>query len=114
MNVISSRFDQLGKMVFPSVEEIGKILLLFFSALTWVVRPPLKLKLIFKQMEFVGVKSIFVVILTGSFTGMVMAFEGYRGFHMFSAESLVGSMVALAMTRELGPVLSAIMVTARA
>jgi phospholipid/cholesterol/gamma-HCH transport system permease protein len=101
-------------MVFSGVEEIGKILLLFFSTLSWAVRPPLKLKLVFKQMEFVGVKSIFVVILTGAFTGMVMTFQGYRGFHLFGADSLVGSTAALGMTRELGPVLTAIMVTARA
>jgi phospholipid/cholesterol/gamma-HCH transport system permease protein len=65
-------------------------------------------------MEFVGVKSIFVVVLTGTFTGMVMALQGYHGFRMFSAESLVGSTVALGMTRELGPVLTSLMVTARA
>ncbi|MBU1149436.1 MAG: ABC transporter permease, partial [Proteobacteria bacterium] len=74
----------------------------------------LKLRNIFKQMEFVGVKSIFVVVLTGTFTGMVMALQGYHGFRMFSAESLVGSTVALGMTRELGPVLTSLMVTARA
>jgi phospholipid/cholesterol/gamma-HCH transport system permease protein len=77
-------------------------------------RPPLKLHNIFKQMEFVGVKSIFVVVLTGTFTGMVMALQGYHGFRMFSAESLVGGTVALGMTRELGPVLTSLMVTARA
>ena len=65
-------------------------------------------------MEFVGVKSIFVVVLTGTFTGMVMALQGYHGFRMFSAESLVGGTVALGMTRELGPVLTSLMVTARA
>jgi phospholipid/cholesterol/gamma-HCH transport system permease protein len=65
-------------------------------------------------MEFVGVKSIFVVVLTGTFTGMVMALQGYYGFRLFSAEGLVGSTVALGMTRELGPVLTALIVTARA
>ena len=93
---------------------MGKILLLFVSVLAWMFRPPLKLRNIFKQMEFVGVKSIFVVVLTGTFTGMVMALQGYHGFRMFSAESLVGSTVALGMTRELGPVLTSLMVTARA
>jgi phospholipid/cholesterol/gamma-HCH transport system permease protein len=97
-----------------NVEEMGKILFLFLSVLSWMARPPLKLRLIFKQMEFVGVKSIFVVVLTGTFTGMVMALQGYHGFRMFSAESLVGSTVALGMTRELGPVLTSLMVTARA
>jgi phospholipid/cholesterol/gamma-HCH transport system permease protein len=97
-----------------AVEEMGRISLLFLSILFWMVRPPLKVRNIFKQMEFVGVKSIFVVVLTGTFTGMVMTLQGYHGFRLFSAESLVGSTVALSMTRELGPVLTSLMVTARA
>jgi phospholipid/cholesterol/gamma-HCH transport system permease protein len=114
MNRISRALDNFGKAVLSNVEEMGKILLLFTSTLSWMVRPPLKLRLIFKQMEFVGVKSIYVVVLTGTFTGMVLALQSYYGFRMFSAESLVGSTVALSMTRELGPVLTALMVTARA
>ncbi|HEU20327.1 MAG TPA: ABC transporter permease [Deltaproteobacteria bacterium] len=114
MNRISIALDNFGRAVLSNVEEMGKILLLFVSTLVWMVRPPLKVRLIFKQMEFVGVKSIYVVVLTGTFTGMVLALQSYYGFRMFSAESLVGSTVALSMTRELGPVLTALMVTARA
>ena len=114
MNHVSGALDRLGRAVLENVEEMGKILLLFVSVLAWMFRPPLKLRNIFKQMEFVGVKSIFVVVLTGTFTGMVMALQGYHGFRMFSAESLVGGTVALGMTRELGPVLTSLMVTARA
>ncbi|MDO9529519.1 MAG: ABC transporter permease [Syntrophales bacterium] len=114
MNKVSTAIDNLGRAVLQNVEEMGKLLLLFISVLSWMIRPPLKLRNIFKQMEFVGVKSIFVVVLTGTFTGMVLALQGYHGFRMFSAESLVGSTVALGMTRELGPVLTSLMVTARA
>ena len=114
MNRFSGALDRLGRAVLAGVEEMGKIILLFVSVLAWMFRPPFKLRNIFKQMEFVGVKSIFVVVLTGTFTGMVMALQGYHGFRMFSAESLVGGTVALGMTRELGPVLTSLMVTARA
>lgn len=114
MNRFSGALDRLGRAVLAGVEEMGKIILLFVSVLVWMFRPPFKLRNIFKQMEFVGVKSIFVVVLTGTFTGMVMALQGYHGFRMFSAESLVGGTVALGMTRELGPVLTSLMVTARA
>ncbi|MEA3470720.1 MAG: ABC transporter permease [Thermodesulfobacteriota bacterium] len=114
MSNIVSTIDSLGRSVLRTVEEMGSILLFFISVLRWMFRPPLKLRLILKQMEFVGVKSIFIVVLTGTFTGMVMALQGYYGFKMFSAESMVGSTVALGMTRELGPVLTALMVTARA
>ena len=112
--IVSAYLDHLGKQILAAVEEMGKILLLFISVITWTFRPPLKAANIFKQMEFVGVKSIFVVVLTGTFTGMVMALQAYHGFKMFSAEGMVGSTVALGMTRELGPVLTALMVTGRA
>lgn len=114
MNRVVAALDRLGRVVLENIEELGKIVLLFISVLAWMFRPPLKLRNIFKQMEFVGVKSIFVVVLTGTFTGMVLALQSYHGFKMFSAESLVGSTVALSMTRELGPVLTSLMVTARA
>jgi phospholipid/cholesterol/gamma-HCH transport system permease protein len=106
--------DNLGAAVMRTVEEAGSVLLMFIDVLKWMVKPPLKIDLIIKQMEFVGVKSLFVVVLTGTFTGMVMALQGYYGFKMFNAESMVGSTVALGITRELGPVLTALMVTARA
>ena len=114
MNRVAAALDRLGRVVLENVEEMGKIFLLFLSVLAWMFRPPLKLRNIFKQMEFVGVKSIFVVVLTGTFTGMVMALQGYYGFRLFGAQSLVGSTVALGMTRELGPVLTSLIVTARA
>jgi phospholipid/cholesterol/gamma-HCH transport system permease protein len=114
MNSIAAGLDYIGRTVMLYVEEMGKITLLFLSTLAWMVRPPLKLHNILKQMEFVGVKSIFVVVLTGTFTGMVMTLQGYHGFRLFGAESMVGATVALGMTRELGPVLTSLMVTARA
>jgi phospholipid/cholesterol/gamma-HCH transport system permease protein len=61
----------------------------------------------------VGVDSIPVVFLTGLFTGMVIALQTYTGFARFHAESFVGSVVALSVTRELAPVLAALMVTGR-
>jgi len=69
---------------------------------------------IFKQMEFIGVNSVFVIVLTWAFTGMVLALQSYYGFRKFGSEGLVGATVALSMTRELGPVLTSLMVTGRA
>jgi phospholipid/cholesterol/gamma-HCH transport system permease protein len=64
-------------------------------------------------MEFVGVKSTTVIILTGMSTGAVLALQTYYGFSQFGAETMVGAIVTLSMTRELGPVLTSLMVTAR-
>jgi phospholipid/cholesterol/gamma-HCH transport system permease protein len=114
MKPLAAGLDYIGRTMIHYIEETGRIMLLFCSILFWMFRPPMKVRNIFKQMEFVGVKSIFVVVLTGTFTGMVMTLQGYHGFRLFSAETMVGSTVALGMTRELGPVLTSLMVTARA
>ncbi len=106
--------EGIGLWLERILEQMGQIILLLVQAAGWAMRPPLRLPLIFKQMEFVGVKSFWVVVLTGAFTGGVLALQTYHGFVMFSAESLVGATVALSMTRELGPVLTSLMVTARA
>ncbi|MFH1076528.1 MAG: ABC transporter permease [Pseudomonadota bacterium] len=114
MHSITLFFESIGRLLISWVEELGHIVLLFVSACRWMTNPPFRIRNIFKQMEFVGVNSIFVVILTGAFTGMVLALQTYHGFRLFSAEGLVGATVALSMTRELGPVLTALMVTGRA
>lgn len=106
--------EYLGAAVIRVIEDMGQIVMILLSALVWTFRPPLRLGAIIKQMEFVGVKSLFVVVLTGAFTGGVFTLQSFYGFSMFGAESMVGPTVALAMTRELGPVLTALMVTGRA
>ena len=106
--------NALGLGVMWVVSEMGRMMLLFLESIIWTFRPPYRPFLIIKQMEFVGVKSTLVVIITGLFTGGVLALQTYYGFKMFSAESLVGATVGLSMTRELGPVLTSLMVTGRA
>ncbi|HYA03580.1 MAG TPA: ABC transporter permease [Syntrophobacteria bacterium] len=106
--------EYVGRLFFHLVAVAGQMAMMLAQAISWLFRPPLKLALIFKQMEFVGVKSTTVVILTGASTGAVLALQTYYGFSKFNAESMVGAVVTLSMTRELGPVLTALMVTARA
>lgn len=106
--------SSLGTLALNISRETGKMMLLFLEAVSWLFRPPWRWRLFFKQMEFIGVNSVFVVALTSLFTGMVLALQTYYAFRMFSAETLVGATVALSMTRELGPVITALMVTGRA
>jgi len=107
-------FEFAGRPFIFVFEEFGKITFFLFTACAWMLRRPFRIHLIFKQMEFVGVNSVVVVLITGAFTGMVLALQTYYGFRMFGGESLVGATVALSMTREIGPVFTALMVTARA
>jgi len=88
------------------MEESGRIMILFTQTLGWIFRPPLQGREILKQMEEVGVRSFPVVVITSAFTGMVLALQSYTGFKRFNAESMVGTVVALSVTRELGPVLT--------
>lgn len=107
-------FERIGKAALSMVMTAGGMTLMLYQAMGWMFVPPYKFRNIFKQMEFIGVKGMFVVILTGGFTGMVLALQSYNALKRFGAESLVGPTVALSMARELGPVLTGLMVTGRA
>ncbi len=112
--LFKAHLENLGRGAGEVVSTAGRMFMMLSSAMRHAVTPPVKLRNIFKQMEFVGVQSLFVVILTGSFTGMVLALQSYTALKRFGAESMVGPTVALSMARELGPVLSGLMVTGRA
>ncbi|MCX5719157.1 MAG: ABC transporter permease, partial [Nitrospirae bacterium] len=76
--------------------------------------PPFKINLLLRQIRFFGNKSMLVILLTGSFTGMVLALQLFYILRKFGSEALLGPGIALSLIRELGPVLSALMVTGRA
>ena len=78
-----------------------------------VFKPPYFYQLILKQVIDIGYYSLPVVGLTTLFSGMVLALQSYNGFTRFSSESAVATVVALSITRELGPVLAGLMVTGR-
>jgi len=103
----------IGIYTIRFVEEAGKIMILFVQTLGWIFRPPLDMREILRQMEKVGVQSVPVVMITAGFTGMVLALQSFTGFKRFGAETMVGTVVALSMTRELGPVLTGLMVSGR-
>jgi phospholipid/cholesterol/gamma-HCH transport system permease protein len=104
----------LGAFVLASVRGLGKPGVFLMKGFAWAFIPPLKIRRIIKQVQFIGVKSTIIVILTGAFTGMVLAIQGYYSLNKFGADALLGPAVALSLIRELGPVISALMVTGRA
>lgn len=95
------------------VEELGRALMLLAQASAWMFRPPFRFREFIRHLDFVGVQSVLLIVLTGAFTGMVSVLQGYNGLHRYGAESMVGATVALALSRELGPVISALMVIGR-
>jgi phospholipid/cholesterol/gamma-HCH transport system permease protein len=107
-------FRDIGHIFIAFTYELGHVLLLIYQTIVQTFMPPYDIRNIIRQMNEVGVKSIPVVLVTGLFTGMVLALQSYTGFKRFGAESLVGSVVALSMTREMGPVLTGLIVAGRA
>lgn len=106
--------EGFGKGLIDVVSTIGGVVTLGLDVARWSFRRPFRPQNLFAQLDFVGVGSIFIVSLTGLFTGMVFALQTSTAFSLFDAESLVGPTVALTLARELGAVFSALMVTMRA
>jgi phospholipid/cholesterol/gamma-HCH transport system permease protein len=101
-------------LVAKFFDSIGSYLLLTLQTVTWLLRPPYRISQLFGAMDFIGVQSVFIVSLTGIFSGMVLALQTVQSLRQFSAEGVVGSVVAISLTREISPVFAALMVTARA
>lgn len=106
--------ERLTQPLFDALEGIGTLVMLTGRTLAWMIRPPYRLGQLFSAMEFIGVQSVFIVSLTGTFSGMVLALQTVHALRQFSAEGAVGSIVAISLTREISPVFAALMVTARA
>jgi phospholipid/cholesterol/gamma-HCH transport system permease protein len=94
--------------------EIGTMTRLGYETLRWMVRPPYRFRQLVEAMEFIGVQSLFIVGLTGTFVGAVFGLQLVDSLRDFGAENQVGSIVSVALARELGPVFAALMVSARA
>jgi phospholipid/cholesterol/gamma-HCH transport system permease protein len=106
--------DKLGELTLWLLREMGSMLSFLVYALYKIVTSPGKPILILKQLHFIGAKSFFVIFLTAAFTGMVLGLQGYYTLAKFGSEGMLGAAVALSLIRELGPVLTALMVTGRA
>ncbi len=105
---------RLGAWFLSILSRMGRMFLFLTNAVYFIFIPPFKFDLLLRQMRFLGSKSMVVILLTGSFTGMVLALQLFYTLRKFGSEALLGPAIALSLIRELGPVLSALMVTGRA
>ena len=103
----------LGRVVLALLTEIGSIVIFIKDALLQGLTPTIYVRQILEQMLRVGYNSLPVVGLTAFFTGGALALQIYLGSSRFNGESLVSTIVALGITRELGPVLAGLMVAGR-
>ncbi|NOY54289.1 MAG: ABC transporter permease [Deltaproteobacteria bacterium] len=106
--------EKLGDGFLYFVEHTGRMGIFLFSCIVNALKPPYKIFPVIRQINFIGARSIFVILFTGAFTGMVLGLQGYYTLRKFGSEGLLGSAVALSLIRELGPVLTALMVIGRA
>lgn len=106
--------QSLGAFALDQIAGLGRMGKFLTCMLRGLGRPPGKFRHVMKQIEFIGSKSLFVIGFTAAFSGMVLGLQGYYTLSKFGSEGLLGSAVALSILRELGPVLSALMVTGRA
>lgn len=104
----------MGRSALFISRETGRLTVFFIRALVLIFSLPLQVQKVVHQVYFIGLKSLFVICLTGAFTGMVLGLQGYYSLVKFGATGFLGAAVALSLIRELGPVLTAIMITGRA
>lgn len=114
MSAVTSPLGLLGRRTWQLAGRLGKMTIFLGRATRCFASPPFRGFELLEQMRFIGNRSLSIVCLTSAFTGMVLALQGYSALVRFGSESMVGSLVALSLTRELAPVLAALMVTARA
>ena len=104
----------LGSPVRAFLGYFGDHALMLGQAVTWLFRPPFRMRLVLEQMEFVGVGSLPIILLVGFFSGAVSAQQAIRALALFGQERFVGATVGLSLALELAPVFTALMITARA
>jgi phospholipid/cholesterol/gamma-HCH transport system permease protein len=107
------QISKLGRYGCYTIEQVGLLGMFLGQCLIKMMIPPIGFRRIVKQIHFIGAKSTLVILLAGTFTGMVVALQFYDTLVNFGSINLLGSAVALSLIRELGPVMTALMVTGR-
>ena len=107
-------FGRFGRWTLKAIESMGDATVLSAISTKYLFEKPWQGRHIVTQLYVLGVNSFIIIAITGAFTGMVLALQGYYTLARFGSESLLGSGVALAIIRELGPVLGALMMIGRA
>lgn len=113
INAIKNYIEGVGAFVIDSLKSLGCFTKFSMKFFYWFLRPPFRRHLLFEQLFFIANKSIFIIALSGLFTGMVFAYQTYYGFKIINVDSLIGTVVAVSLAKELAPVLSGLIVAGR-
>lgn len=112
--MITCQVENFGKRILDFLEGFGTSVIFLFRSLTAIFSLIRRPYLFMRQMLEIGFNSTLVIVLIGLFTGAVLAVQGEYTLSKFGATAFTGSAVALSLIRELGPVLTALMVIGRA
>jgi phospholipid/cholesterol/gamma-HCH transport system permease protein len=113
MSIVET-IEALGASILDGIVALGNFLIFLASSVFYAFVPPYKPRLAIRQVRIIGADSLFLVVLIATFTGMVLGLQGYNTLRRFGSEGALGTVVALVLVRELGPVLAALMIAARA
>lgn len=105
--------NSIGEYVLSMCTMMGSFAVFFINTAKTAVTTKLKLSKLLCQLEEIGTNSLIIVILTGTFAGAVLALQTYIGVRRYGGEEFIGPIVALSMARELGPVITGLMVAGR-
>src|SRR5438309_320817 len=114
LSAVLRPLDLLGEWAISLAASLGRFGTFLSAALAAMVTPPLKFWAFVDRINFIGFRSLLIILLTGGFTGMVLGLQIFFTLSRFGSEAFLGPAVALSLIRELGPVLAALMVTGRA
>ena len=106
-------FELVGKFIIKRLEEFGTIILIYIDTIKQIRKKKLRVGHIISQMSHLGVDSLLIVSLTLLFTGVVFTLQTAHEFIRFGAQSTVGGVIAIAIGRELGPVLVGVVCAGR-
>lgn len=107
-------FEYIGRIVLGILDYLGALFSLLMESLSWVMRGAVRMSLAVQQMAFLGVDSLVIVILTTTSAGMVISLQLAHIAVQYGVVNVVGGGVAMAMARELAPMLTAVVVAGRA
>jgi phospholipid/cholesterol/gamma-HCH transport system permease protein len=110
---LTGPFAITGRKVISWINNLGASTIFLSLAFLRIFRPKQIFKVI-EQLYSIGAGSMLIIMLVGLFTGMVLGLQSYHALVKFGSQGALGTLVALSLVRELGPVLTAIMITARA
>jgi phospholipid/cholesterol/gamma-HCH transport system permease protein len=105
---------RIGRATIYHLRDVGRMGGFLYSAIAGCFARPFRFKEVLRQIQMIGVNSLPLILFIGLFTGMVLGLQGYYTLTKVASEGMLGMLVSLTLIRELGPVLTGLMVAGRA